>query len=364
VVLGQGDGTFVAPQILSVASNGLGTLTLADLNADGVSDLIVTGFDFTSFTPSVRVLLRQGNDPAAPVQSFTVAEDAMVRAVADLDGDTLLDLVTTSSAGDGALRVGRGDGTFAEARAVAAGIRPEVLVVADVNTDGSLDLVIAEGQSESVVVLLGQGDGTFGAVQTFAVGSTPVALAVLDVNGDGQPDLTTANRSTNSVSVLLGRGDGTFADVQLFAVGHGPVAISAADLNADGLPDLVTANLLSADVSVLLGRGDGTFAAARAFVAGRNPEAPEAIEVVDVNADGVPDLVLTSLGSAVSVLLGHGDGTFGSVQAFATGLFPAATAVADVNADGQPDVIVAGSQVVGEALPLTSQAAISLLLHR
>jgi hypothetical protein len=52
-------------------------------------------------------------------------------------------------------------------------------------------------------LLLGSGDGTFQTQQTFPVGSNPHSVAVADLNADGSPDLVTANAISDDVSVLL-----------------------------------------------------------------------------------------------------------------------------------------------------------------
>src|SRR5678815_4670509 len=72
------------------------------------------------------------------------------------------------------------------------------------------------------------------------------------------------------------------------AMGNGPVAVAVADLNHDGIPDLVTANAFSNDVSVLVGHGDGTFAAPQRVAVGNFPQS---VAVADLNGDGIPDLV-------------------------------------------------------------------------
>ena len=83
-----------------------------------------------------------------------------------------------------------------------------------VNGDGKPDLVVINGTSGSTVgqtvsVLLGNGNGTFQARTTYSTGTGPMRLAIRDLNGDGKLDLVVAN-GTNNVSVLLGNGDGTF----------------------------------------------------------------------------------------------------------------------------------------------------------
>ena len=79
------------------------------------------------------------------------------------------------------------------------------------------------------------------------MGNFPTSVVVADLNNDGTLDLVTASQSSSNVSVLLGNGDGTFPAQQTFSTGAGssPRSVAVADLNADGAPDLVTANLSS-----------------------------------------------------------------------------------------------------------------------
>lgn len=78
------------------------------------------------------------------------------------------------------------------------------VVVADVNGDGKLDLVVADHcpasgcitfEQGAVEVLLGNGDGTFQAAADYDSGGYPDdSVAIKDVNGDGKPDLLVANQ--------------------------------------------------------------------------------------------------------------------------------------------------------------------------
>jgi len=76
-----------------------------------------------------------------------------------------------------------------------------------------------------------------------------------DFNGDGKLDLVTANGGSNSVGVLLGNGDGTFQTAVSYPAGSGPVSVTSGDFNGDGKLDLVTANAGSSNVSILLDTG-------------------------------------------------------------------------------------------------------------
>ena len=232
-------------------------------------------------------------------------------------------------------------------------------VVADVNGDGKLDLVVANNCATStsctngvVGVLLGNGDGTFQAAVSYGSGGYEAySIAVADVNGDGKLDVVVANDCASSsnctngmVGVLLGNGDGTFQPAKSYSSGGGGArSIAVADVNGDGKPDLLVANF-SGSVGVLLGNGDGTFQAAVTYSSGG--DGTRSVAVGDVNRDGKPDIVLASrcenCSGGVGVLLGNGDGTFQAVVSYGSGGYePTSIAVGDVNGDGKPDLLVA-----------------------
>ncbi len=107
--------------------------------------------------------------------------------------------------GNVAVLIGNGDGTFQAAQSYASGIRfAASIAMSDVNSDGKLDLLVANGcslfSSSSVPhicgvgVLLGNGDGTFQPSQGYSSGGFgPDSIAVEDVNGDGKPDVIVSN---------------------------------------------------------------------------------------------------------------------------------------------------------------------------
>jgi hypothetical protein len=110
------------------------------------------------------------------------------------------------------------------------------------------------------------------ASQLKAPETYPNAVAVGDFNGDGIPDLIVADNglddgSQSGLSVLLGNGDGSFQAPVHIATSFRPVSVVAGDFDADGIPDLaVTTN--SGAVGIFLGNGDGTFQAATSFFPG------------------------------------------------------------------------------------------------
>jgi hypothetical protein len=286
------------------------------------------------------VLLGNGNGTFAAPQTFAVGSSPVAVAVADLTGDGKPDILTADSgSNDVSVLGGNGDGTFAAAQRLAVGSRPYAVAVADLTGDGRQDIVTADAGGNDVSVLLSNGDGTFQQARTFAVGLHPTSLVVADVNSDGVPDLLTANKYGNNVSVLLGNGAGSFQPALGFAAGSSPVSVAVADVNGDGRPDILTANTGSNDLSVLLGSAGLTFQAPQTFAVGYGTSA---VAAGDLNGDGRPDLVTANKDSnSISVQLSNPDGTFQPVQTFAVGFSPTSVTLADLTGDGIPDIVVA-----------------------
>jgi len=251
------------------------------------------------------------------------------------------------------------------------------VIVADLDGDGTPDIVVANwgGQANgdgSVAVFLGNGDGTFQPASVYdAGGKYSTSVVVADVNGDGKPDLIVASgsssccQSTGVVGILLGNGNGTFQPVVTYSTAaYGFNGLAVADLNGDGKPDLIVASSCLVNsptcpgdgaVSVLLGNGDGTFGTAVVYDSGGS--GTSSVVVADLAGNSIPDvIVLSPLGSGgvgdgvVGVLLGNGNGTLQNVMAYDTGTFYTSNlAVATLIPGGTPDIITAGffDQLIG-----------------
>jgi hypothetical protein len=369
VLLGIGDGTFV----LQTQYEGSGSsVAVADVNGDGKLDLLVPGVALNVYPSSgdnVAILLGNGDGTFQPAVPYGTASSPNSLWVADLNGDGKLDLAVVTSPGctfitqncglqtaPGRISVlfGFGDGTFVgKTDYPTGGIASGSVTSADFNNDGKLDLAAANQSSDSVSVLLGNGDGTFQAQVSYPAGPSPVSLAAADFGNNGKVDLVTANANDcnnppcgpGSVSVLLGNGDGTFQPHTDYGAGLVPSSVAVGDFRSNGKLDLAVANNGSSSVSILLGNGDGTFQPQVSYLTASmiaNQPNPQEIAIGDFNQDGKPDLAIAA-SSAVSILLGNGDGTFKShvdIGFAGGGVYTIATA--DFNGDGKLDLAVGG----------------------
>jgi len=297
----------------------------------------------------VAVLTARG---AAAGARAPVGSDPQALAVADLNGDGRLDVVTANQGSDdvsvllgtrsGTLRRIARQGLGPDPLAPAAlavgdlnrdgpvGAAPEAIAAADLNGDRRLDLVTANAGSGDVSVLIGLGNGGFRPARSQPAGVRPWAVAVADLNRDGVPDLAVADRGLPGVSLLFGIGGGAFRRGPAIRVGTVPSAIVAADLNGDGITDLAMSDFRSKVVWLLAGQRRGGFRRAVGVPIATGPAAPSALAVADLNRDGIPDIAVADFrGNRVAVLAG--------------GPGPAALAAADLTGDGRPDLAVADS---------------------
>jgi hypothetical protein len=352
--LGNGDGTFKHAENWA-AGSGPYFVVVGDFNGDGVPDVATV-----NSAGNVSVLLGSKSNGFAAARDFANKAQAGFVATGDFNGDGILDLaVTTGTAGSVNVMLGQKGGTFAApvsyALATGGSVLSQVVAVA-LNGDHHLDLVVtANSVAAPVSVLLGNGDGTFKAAVAYTAGPFPLAVTVGDFNGDGIPDLAVDNFGWNvygSVSLLIGNGDGTFKAATTVSVGNNyPEWITSGDFNGDGKLDLAVVNPGYGDagtVGVLLGHGDGTFGPLmNGPLVGVNPSF---ILAADLNGDGKLDLVVTDYlvtTDNLKVLLGHGDGTFGTPVSYTAGQQPQGVAVADFNGDGIPDLAVANTGSTG-----------------
>lgn len=298
------------------------TIATGDMDGDGIPDIVTLEPDVSQV--DIVTVDAEGNFTLAPVQSFTDIPAMTSIAIADVNGDGSNDVIISDGSGSAAgVRVLFNDGhgnlsaDISYPSEATAGNGPVSVTAADVNGDGFPDLITANGSDGTVSVLINNGDGTFAAPLSYPAGADPVAVAVADLNGDGFPDLAVADASGNSVQVLLNNGDGTFSAPLTMSVGANPVAVTLSDLDGDGKLDVVVVDQADDTAGILHGNGDGSFAPAVFIHTGAQPGW---LTAQDLNGDGRPDLVTANYSDgSVSVFTNAGAGSFTPEQT----VFPA-----------------------------------------
>jgi len=228
---------------------------------------------------------------------------------------------------------------------------PRSVGVADLNKDGSPDLVVVYQTSSTVHSYKNSGTGSFSLSVNRSVGSAPVGLVIADLDGNGNLDVTTTSQGASVVSVLLGDGAGSLAPAVNSSTGGGsqPVSLVAVDANNDGSLDLLTANAAAAagsNLGLLLGNKTASFALGTPL--GTSAAVLVGLTAADLDGNGKVDVAaihrLNQLGvTNVSVLQNRGGATAPLLSlggAKTNQVNPNAVGSGDFNRDGLVDVVV------------------------
>ena len=290
-IKGLGNGTFALP--VQISDETPAHLTATDLNGDRKLDLLGTSGQ------TVLTFLGNGDGTFQAPQGGFVPDDGLFPAVGDFNHDGYNDVAVTAFGDDHLfILLGNGDGTFQPPITYSTGQFPESLVAADFNGDGNLDLATGNEVDSTVGVYLGNGDGTFAAPLTLDT-AFPVYSAAGDVNGDGNADLIIGGG--NALKLYLSNGDGTFQLPQSIYPKYGPTKV--ADLDGDGRPDIAFTPSFDSDGTVVVfrGRGDGTFGDGVAYPIGKDFSG--FFDLTDLNGDGRPEAIVNDVDFCLSILL-------------------------------------------------------------
>lgn len=326
-----------------------------DYNHDGNADLIIA--DRSSALGSMK--LANGTGGFGTEYNYTIGAPHFAVAIADLNTDGKLDLVATkgTAASNVSVLLGNGDGTFAPGNIYSAGGICYSVAIGDLNSDGRPDIALANYsvQLSSASVLFANGTGGFASPVKFTTGAFSFSIALADFNFDGQLDMVTANKDANNVSVLIASTPGAFSPAVNLSVGALPTCLTVGDFNADGAADIVTCNSNSNNISLLAGDGAGNFSGASNTSIHAQPSS---IGCGDVNSDGNLDLLTAhrNLGETL-MILGDGFGAFPTLIAHGPVVQPDGLVITDINSDGRLDAAVANTNIQSFIVTLMIQQA-------
>ncbi|HVZ15864.1 MAG TPA: VCBS repeat-containing protein [Terriglobales bacterium] len=379
---GKGDGTFSH----DYRSYGTGDvpwgITIGDVNADGISDVITTGVPSPIFTAAfgigapagnlLSVLFGDGVGGFGPAAVYRGGLAAFSVATADFNGDGKIDVVTANQQDDSAsVFLNDGNGRFGEPHGNWIGYTDGPIATplseflpADVNGDLLPDLCLIEinrlpENFYQLTTLLNDGSGSFSApVRSRVIDSSYLSFGdfvLADFRNTGKLDfLAIASSFTNRsfVSFAANAGGGHFESPVVTQPTRAQGVIGVGDFNRDGNLDFVAVSAGTGTfpgevqaVQTFLGDGNGTFSPgpARPF-GGNDLRHPVAAYVADYDHDAILDLMVQlnnneglTTSDTLYELRGNGDGSFRSAEVVFAHSGP--TFLRDLNRDGTPDII-------------------------
>lgn len=292
-----------------IAGSG-SALATADVNADGCADLLQFRADQLQF------YLGSGERswPQEPDHKILIGEPAGEVAVADFNGDGRSDLALTHHdtyevrilLGDGQAGFGAAAGSPYVAH---PGDTPHThgIAVADIDRNGTLDVVTANNEDAEIGVLLGDGRGGFTRADPVPCGKAPYPIAAADLDADGRAEVIVPNSMDDLKTLHILRGGATGLEAgESISAGATVLFAATGDLNHDGRPDVVaTHSEGGSGISVLLNQ-------CRSLLAGKPVDLDRGawgIAVVDMDHNTHLDLVIGA-NASIQVLSGNGRGEF------------------------------------------------------
>ena len=276
-------------------------------------------------------------------------------SLGDIDRNGTLDIVLARGRHwplDNFILRNDGKGNFTTSKLPAEADRTYSAALADLDGDGSLDLVVSNDRPDKKVIYLNDGRGNFRAAGTFGRPEWSTRyITVADLNGDGRPDIVVANRSSNPERpvpcfVCLNDGKGGFP-TEIPLPTQSATIIVAADLDGDGKIDLFVPHRDGGQSLIFWNDGTGKFSAAPVPVGPKVSNVRAAV-AADIDGDGIVDLVVGDAKTGMFIYRGQGKRTF--AEPFAIGDksgAPYSIGVLDLNRDGKLDLVVGRQEARG-----------------
>ncbi len=342
------------PEIDSPTDLHPNMVAIADFDGDGKPDLATANNYSTTGQPaSISILRNTGTiGKISTASHYDMPSGVLTYAIAagDLDGDGKPDLVSCSNFNQ-TISVFRntssvGSISFASEIDYPSGHEPFSIAIADIDLDGRPDVIVANYLAGTVSVF--RNTTTNGVISLappvdFAVGLGPQVVVAADLDGDGKVDLAVANELSNTISILRNTsnaGSISFAAGVDLATAVNPYGLAIGDLDGDNKQDIVVVNNGTNNFSVFRNTSSsGSFSFAARIDMPCNIS-PYGVALADLNGDGKIDIFISSdNASVIQNASTPGTIAFGGQ----INLFPRFVAngigIADLDGDGKNDLI-------------------------
>jgi hypothetical protein len=347
VLFGVGGGNFSSPTLLGSGTAKAARVVAADLNGDGVTDVLYGVYDpISTDTIHLYSLLFHPGGSSTDTAITGVGTKAWSFVLGDFNSDRVPDLFVVDANGIGQSFAGHGDGSFsAEGSAVPASdlflVTPP-FVSGDFDNDGNVDIATRLTTIGPDVILFLWGDGHGNFTRQLVASDQSFYLSTGDINGDGLPDIVSvSSEGFGYQSVILGRNDRNFPSSKLLLKAP-QGAISFGNVFNDGSNDILVSG--SGDCTTSAGTPGVIYHFGPNGAPAAMGTAPTCSSVlVDLDGDSIADLVGMIQGT-LFLFKGDGSGSFVSMAQIPipTGLAIQDLVFRDMDRDGRLDIVLNG----------------------
>ena len=333
-----------------------------DFNQDGMLDLVVTSMYETN-TGAITFWRNEGGAGLVYHSRMLIpGTRPYALRVADFNGDGMDDFAASDASFNQAyVYLATGPETFAAPQTLVGPVANNGSVgldIGDLDQDGDIDIAFSTWYPTMINVFLNDGAGSFTAGQSFPTGPEPRDITIGDINGDTFPDIASANEhysnpAPGTVSIHLNNGDATFSPHATLTMPEGgePYTYSAetrfvefVDVNGDGVRDLVTSSSLSNTLAIHHNDGAGNFTLAQTLGGWWLESDARDVLVIDLDSDSVPELVWGDVDMHKVAVYKQVEGAYELHQNYASSNYGGYAVVgADVTGDGLPEIIVSNN---------------------
>lgn len=276
-------------------------MATGDFDGDGKIDLVTCNKDRNEMTVFRNVSTGEGDYSLEP-HVFEGGVQPVGLAVADIDGDGRLDVVTAAKNGVTIYRnLTVGPLAFAGPVVLGQDLVMTDVVATDLDGNGTVDIAAVEAGTSypyaaRMHVWANQGNLVFETDLVYATPPAPTDIVAVDADADGKSDLAVLGRDQLSLFVNATTSGLAFAARVDRGTGPSPLSLFLADLDRDGHPEIgVLHQYGSLWVYANRGAAAPTFEAARAI---ELASATYLVQPAEIDGDGVIDLVGVAGGSA------------------------------------------------------------------